>query len=91
MRSIKRIGNIMIGFFLLIFALLIILSPENSTPLIAAILNIALYVYGIRLLWYYFRMARHMVGGKIILYRSVIIIDAALFMTSAIAIDEYIV
>lgn len=86
-----RIRNIIFGVLMLAMGLLLILSPEGSIMLVASLLNIALYFYGGQQLWFYFRMARHMVGGKTILYRSIIILDAALFMTSAIVISNYIV
>lgn len=91
MRYFKRISNIFIGAILMIFALSLIFFPKNSMNIIASVLNIAVYIYGFRLLWYYSRMARHMVGGKAILYMAIIVLDAGLFMTSSIVIGDYVV
>ena len=48
-------------------------------------------IYGTRLLWYYFSMARHMVGGKIVLYQAIIVLDVALFTMTIATMEDYIV
>ena len=48
-----------------------------------------LIVSGIRSLIYYFSMARHMVGGRTVLYRAVIILDIGLFTTSLTNVPLY--
>lgn len=50
-----------------------------------------MFVYGIRLLIYYFSMARHMVGGKRTLYQAIIVLDLGLFTGSMISMSDYIV
>lgn len=50
-----------------------------------------MFVYGIRLLIYYFSMARHMVGGKSTLYQAIIVLDLGLFTGSMISMSDYIV
>ena len=50
----------------------------------ALILSLSLVVYGIRLTWYYFRMARHMVGGKMLLCQGILVLDIGLFSSSVI-------
>lgn len=85
MSSFSRIKNIITGVLMLLFAFLVILIPKQAIPLIALILGLSLYIRGFRLLFYYFSMARHMVGGKSVLYRSIITLDIAILMTSAIA------
>ena len=76
---------------MLLFALLVIFFPKEAMPLIVLVLSVSLYINGFRLLYFYFSMARHMVGGKSVLCRSIITLDAAMLLTSAIAMDRQIV
>ena len=64
-------------------AVVLFLSPSDlAYTIIILILSLALMLEGIRGIVYYFRMARHMVGGKIILVRSVIVLDFAIVTES---------
>ena len=45
-------------------AAVLFLTPKEGYYVIALILGISLFVYGFRLLWFYFVMSRYMVGGK---------------------------
>ena len=56
-------------------AILLARYPENGFIMIAAILAISMITIGVRYLYYYATMARHMVGGKAILFLGVIILD----------------
>lgn len=91
MSYFKRIKDIISGVLMLLFAVLIVLAPEEMLPLIVIVLALSLYIRGFRLLYYYISMARHMVGGKSVLYRSVITLDAAILMTTAIPMSRQIV
>lgn len=75
----QRITNFFIGLFMIPAAVLMMISPEYGYDLIIAALCIGLTVGGLRMLWYYFTMARHMVGGKRNLYLGVIVLDFGLF------------
>ncbi len=91
MSYFKRIKDIVSGILMLLFALLIVLAPKEMLPLIVIVLALSLYIRGFRLMYYYISMARHMVGGKSVLYRSVITLDAAILMTTAIPMGRQIV
>ena len=45
----------------------------------ASILSLSLFVYGIKTLIYYITMTRHMVGGRIMLYLAVVVLDLGMF------------
>ena len=70
-----RIANIAVGLVLILLAVLLVLIPEDGYTIVAATLGILLVVYGIRNLIYYFSMAMHMVGGKLIFYYGVLTLD----------------
>lgn len=91
MNKFQRIKNILFGVLILLFALAMYLVPEESYEAVAAIIGILLLVYGFRLLWYYFRMARHMVSGKSVLYQAIIILDLALFTGSIASMNSFII
>lgn len=84
MSSVRRIRNILSAIFLLLFAAILMIVSSESFPIIQIIISVTLYIYAFRLLWYYFSMARHMVGGKSILYQGIIVLDFALFASSLI-------
>ncbi len=79
MTGLKRIGNIMTGLLMMASSFIMLLFPENGFFIVAVILTVSLLVYGVRTLIYYFTMARHMVGGRVVLYIGVIVIDLGVF------------
>lgn len=91
MSYFQRIKSFIRGIFTLILALILFLIPEFGCYIIAGILTLTLLIYGFRQIWFYFSMARHMVGGKSTLYRGIIALDIALFISSSVAISDYIV
>ena len=91
MSYFQRIRDILFGLFLILFAVSFILIPEEGFEIAAGVVGILLFLYGARMLWYYFRMARHMVGGRNILYRSIIILDLGLFTGSIASMNSFII
>ena len=76
MSTAGKIGTIIFGAVQIILSILLILLPKYGYYIIAAILGISLTLYGVRNLIYYVSMARHMVGGRMILYFGLLIFDA---------------
>ena len=91
MNTFQKIKNCVFGLILLIVAALLFFTPEEVYPLVPIIIGLALVGYGISVLVFYLRMARHMVGGKSFLYESIIIIDLALFTMSVSATNNKLV
>ena len=79
MSSGQRIKNILIGIAIILGALILIAFPEDGIILTASILSLSLFIYGIKTLIYYVTMARHMVGGRIMLYLAVVVLDLGMF------------
>lgn len=80
MSSIRRVGKILYGLLMLLCAVLLQYVPEDGAAIVIFILDISLLIYGIKMLVYYFTMARFMVGGVMTLYKSIIVIDFGLFI-----------
>ncbi len=91
MNQFQRLKGVFAGILILIFAIVIMLVPEEGYDSVASVISILLLLYGFRLLWYYFSMARHMVGGKSTLYQAVIILDLALFTGSIASMNSFII
>lgn len=80
MGKLGRIRNVIIGILMILLSIImLVLEPEESFLIAALMLFLALLFTGIRLLIYYFTMARFMVGGKIQLYVGLIVLDFGLF------------
>jgi hypothetical protein len=79
MSSGQRIKNILIGVLMILGSLTLIAFPEKGLVVVSALLSLSLFIYGIKTLIYYLTMARHMVGGKIMLYLAVVILDFGMF------------
>lgn len=88
MKYWHRIKNLGIGLICILFALTLVIAPSQGFYVVAMILCISLFGYAIRMLWYYFTMARHMVGGKAIVYQGIIALDLALFASSVISMSK---
>ena len=89
MSKIQRIKGILVGIIMLFYALVFLIVPEEGFDAVASIIALMLLVYGFRMLWYYFTMARHMVGGKSSLYQAVIILDLGLFTGTMASMNSF--
>jgi len=79
MTKLQRIENIALGIFAILLSVVMIRLPNEGFYIAALILCLTLLTMGVRSLLYYFTMARHMVGGKAVLFRGVIVLDLAFF------------
>lgn len=91
MSKFQRVKSFFRGTATLLLALILFLFAEDGCVFISAILSLSLLAYGVRLIWYYFTMARHMVGGKSTLYQAVILLDLGLFTATVGSLDNFIV
>lgn len=91
MNKFQRARDIIIGTLMVLLALSLIIIPEESLGIVVFILTLSMFAYGFRLLWFYFTMSRHMVGGKATLYRAIIVLSLALFLISAASLSRLIV
>ena len=82
MTKARRVGNILTGLLIIFLGTQMAVEPTRVYKLIILVLGLTLLLSGIRSLIYYFTMAKHMVGGRSVLYRAVIVIDIGLFSLS---------
>ena len=84
MTSIQRIEKILIGLLMLACCAVMVYKPDVGFYVVAMILSLSLLVYALRCIIFYLTMARHMVGGKSILFRGIIVLDLAVFTISMV-------
>ncbi|MBQ7679856.1 MAG: hypothetical protein IJT34_08405 [Butyrivibrio sp.] len=83
MSGFQRIKAVLFGVAMLAVAILFIFFPSDEAyTIIVAILSLGMAIAGIKDIIFYFTMARHMIGGKMILIQGVIILDFALITAS---------
>ncbi len=82
MTKLQRLNSFMTGVLMLAFCGLLIYDPKNNLVFMTFVISIVLIVEALMMLWYYFTMAKLMVGGKKILYQGVVFLDLALFTLS---------
>ena len=75
----KRIGKILGALLTALCAWLVLKLGESGFMLVSLLLSFGLVIFGVRNLIFYFTMARHMVGGRTMLYRAVIVFDMGMF------------
>ena len=63
MSRTSRVFNIVSGVVMIICSWILFRNPDVGLEFAAMILGISLFLSGIHYLYYYFSMARHMVGG----------------------------
>ena len=83
MSGFQRVRKVLFGLCMIAVALFLIYFPSDEAYMvIVAILSVGLAIAGIKDIIFYFTMARHMIGGKMILIQGVIILDFALITGS---------
>ncbi len=80
------IGSVLL---LLMIPILLFMPQEQGISLVAFVLSLLLIAYGVRVTWFYFRMARHMVGGKMMLCQGILLLDIGLFSVSLLAVFAF--
>lgn len=84
----QSVKSVLFGVLMLVGGIVIIAKPEAGYLLAIAIISLGLMLDGLRALIYYFTMARHMVGGKEILFRGVILLDFGVMPLSLSNVPE---
>ena len=76
MSKFRRIFNVLSGAgMILIGVLLMLMESADGLKLALICIQMGMTFRGLRLLYYYLSMARYTVGGKSVIYRSMIYLD----------------
>ena len=84
MNILQRVLSIVIAIILGAAGVILLMADQLGIYIVAVMLCAVLVIIGIRSLMYYFSMAKHMVGGKTVLYRGIIFLDIGI-LTSSLA------
>ena len=79
MNKLERLLNIIAGLFFFFCGVIMLFLPDTGYHIVTLILSLSLLLFAVRMLIYYFTMARYMVGGKLILIIGLIVLDFGLF------------
>ena len=79
MSGFQKIRSITTAIVMLAAAIYLFIEPEGGYVLVITLLGLTFLGYGLGTLIYFVTMARHMVGGKMILLQGVLILDFAMF------------
>lgn len=84
MTYMQKFSAILRGLITLIIAAVMLIVGSDSYVFVLLFLTLSLSIAGIKTLIYYFTMAKYMVGGRLVLYKGVILVDFA-FLTFSFA------
>ena len=79
-----KVWNIITGLVMIAAGAWLFYDPDVGLKAVAVVLSISCTLRGFQILLYYLTMARHMVSGKVLLYRGMIFLDVGLFTTAMI-------
>lgn len=79
MTKLQKLKNASFGIIMIITAIVMAIYPRDAYEYVIAFMAAGFFISSVATLFYYFTMARYMVGGKLILYRGVVLFDLALF------------
>ena len=75
MSKLQRFNSFIGGLFTVFFGFALYWAPFMGVDMISAVMTAALLLMGIRSLYFYFTMSRHMVGGKYSLFAGIILTE----------------
>ena len=79
MSKIQRVNSFFTGIFAILIGLLLYNAPYLGVDIISFLMSVTLIYLGVKRLYFYFTMGRHMVGGKASLFVGLILLDLGIF------------
>ena len=76
----QRFRILFTAALMILISVILIVFPVIGIPIAGVILGVILIVMGARYLFYYLTMAKNMVGGKLMLYIGIILLDTGTFI-----------
>lgn len=84
MTNIQRVKKVLQALLMILCSVIMVIDPEDGFYIVAVIVSFSLILYGVRTLFYFFTMARHMVGGKSNLYIGIVVLDLGVFILTTV-------
>lgn len=79
MTKFERARTFIEGLIIVLCCIILIVLKRKGYAVLLFILGMSFMIRGVRYLVYFFAMARHMVGGKMILFIGIIYLDFGMF------------
>lgn len=79
MSAVQKVKNVIVGLLIILCGVFMIRDPDSGYSVAVLILTVSLVLYGLKQIIYYFTMAIRLVGGKMVLYKGIILLDLGLF------------
>ena len=83
-----KVKEILASFWLILISILLFALGESAYQILILFYSVMMGLYGLRLLVYYFAMARYMVGGKAMLYRGILFFDFSTFAATLVRLPH---
>ena len=84
----QKVKNVLLAVSMIAIGVAMIFYGEKAYFVIIALFSIALEIMGLRKLMFSFSMARHMVGGRNILFRGILFFDFGIFTGSLVWVPK---
>ncbi len=84
----KKIENIISAVSMILIGIALLVFGEKAYMAIIGVFSLSLEIRGIRKLWYYFSMARYMVGGRNILFLGILYFDFGVLTGSLVWVPK---
>ena len=91
MTRFKRFREIVTGLAMIVFAVNLISSPSEGYKTIIYVLGLYFLLRAASTLFYYFTMARFMVGGRVQLFQGIAILDLGVVTLALTNVQHYYV
>ena len=78
MTRLQKIRNSLFGIAMMVVAVVMAYKPKDAYASVIVFMALGFFVSSVATLGYYFTMAKYMVGGRMILYRGVVLFDFAI-------------
>lgn len=88
MNVFKKFLSIIWALIVLLLSFIMITEPEIGHVVIVAVIAFGLIIRGIKYLTFYYKMAKHMVGGKGIFYYGVSYLNVGIFTLTLFDIEQ---
>ncbi len=75
MSNFQKAKSVLFALAMIASGVLLLVAGQSGIVFVALALSVLLMAYGIKKLAFYLTMARHMVGGKMLLYLGIIALD----------------
>lgn len=84
----QKLKNVLSAVLMILIGIVMLLFGEKAYMVIISVFSLTLEIMGLRMLVFYFSMARYMVGGRNILFRGILFLDFGIFTGSLVWVPK---